>query len=139
MKILVLVELSGMEGALAGVVNLSVLTKELGDEVIFLHKIVRGSADKSFGVYVARMAGVPRSVVSRAREILARLEANDITQDTIGKNILEKKSKKNEQMALGEYARAEFVQEIAALDVLQMSPMDALNTLFVLKEKARKL
>ncbi len=132
-------ELSGMEGALAGVVNLSVLTKELGDEVIFLHKIVRGSADKSFGVYVARMAGVPRSVVSRAREILARLEANDITQDTIGKNILEKKSKKNEQMALGEYARAEFVQEMAALDVLQMSPMDALNTLFVLKEKARKL
>ncbi|MDI9519933.1 MAG: DNA mismatch repair protein MutS [Bacillota bacterium] len=132
-------ELSGMEGSLPGVVNLSVLTKELGDEVIFLHKIKRGGADKSFGVYVARMAGVPRSVVSRAREILARLEASNITNDTIGQNILEKKTKKNEQMQLTDYARVEFVQEVANLDVLQMSPMDALNHLFLLKEKARKL
>lgn len=133
-------ELSGMEGALPGVVNLSVLTREMGDEVLFLHKIRRGGADKSFGVYVARMAGVPRGVVARAREILARLEASEITQDAIGRNILEKKSKrKNEQMALGEYARAELVQELAQLDVLQMSPMEALNHLFVLKEKARKL
>ena len=133
-------ELSGMEGALPGVVNLSVLTREMGDEVLFLHKIKRGAADKSFGVYVARMAGVPRGVVARAREILARLEASEITQDAIGRNILEKKSKrKNEQMALGEYARAELVQELAQLDVLQMSPMEALNHLFVLKEKARKL
>ena len=132
-------ELSEMEGTLPGVVNLSVLTREMGDEVIFLHKIKRGGADKSFGVYVARMAGVPRAVVSRAREILARLEASNITGDAIGKNILEKKAKKNEQMALGEYARAELVQELANLDVLQMSPMDALNHLFLLKEKARKL
>ncbi len=132
-------ELSGMEGSLPGVVNLSVLTREMGDEVIFLHKIKRGGADKSFGVYVARMAGVPRSVVSRAREILARLEASNITNDTIGQNILEKKAKKNEQMQLGDYARVEFLQELANLDVLQMSPMEALNHLFLLKEKARKL
>ena len=134
-------ELSEMEGALPGVVNVSVLTKEMGDEVIFLHKIKRGGADKSFGVYVARMAGVPRGVVARAREILARLEASNITQDTIGKNILEKKKgrQKNEQLALGEFARAELVQELAQLDVLQMSPMEALNQLFVLKEKARKI
>ena len=134
-------ELSGMEGALPGVVNVSVLTKEMGDEVIFLHKIKRGGADKSFGVYVARMAGVPRSVVARAREILARLEASNITQDTIGQNILEKKKgrQKNEQLDLGEFARAELVQELAQLDVLQMSPMEALNQLFVLKEKARKI
>ena len=133
-------ELSEMEGTLKGVVNLSVLTRETGDEVLFLHKIRRGGADKSFGVYVARMAGVPRPVVQRAREILARLEASNITQDAIGQNILEKrKSKKNEQMALGEFARVELVNELASLDVLQMSPMDALNTLLVLKEKARRL
>ncbi len=132
-------ELSEMEGALPGVVNLSVLTRELGDEVVFLHKIRRGGADKSFGVYVARMAGVPRGVVSRAQEIMARLEASNITGDAIGKNILEKRRKRNEQMALGEYARAELVQELAGLDVLQMSPMDALNRLFLLKEKARKV
>ena len=133
-------ELSRMEGALPGVVNLSVLTKELGDEVVFLHQIRRGGADKSFGVYVARMAGVPKGVVARARQILARLEASEITQDTIGKNILEGRGKKkNEQMALGEYARVELVQELAEMDVLQMSPMDALNALFLLKEKARNL
>jgi len=133
-------ELSEMEGTLPGVVNLSVLTRELGDEVVFLHKIKRGGADKSFGVYVARMAGVPRPVVARAREILARLEASNITGDKIGRNILEKSArKKNEQMALGEFARAELVQELAGMDVLQMSPMDALNHLFLLKEKARKI
>ena len=133
-------ELSEMEGTLEGVVNLSVLTREMGDEVLFLHKIKRGGADKSFGVYVARLAGVPRPVVSRAREILARLEASNITQDAIGKNILEKSAKKkNEQMALGEYARAELIKELAEMDVLQMSPMDALNQLFLLKEKARKI
>ncbi len=133
-------ELSEMEGTLPGVVNLSVLTKEMGDEVLFLHKIRRGGADKSFGVYVARMAGVPRPVVSRAKEILARLEAGNITQDAIGKNILEKHAgRKNEQLALGEFARAELVQELAGLDVLQMSPMDALNRLLLLKEKARRI
>jgi len=58
----------------------------------------------------------------------------------IGRNILEKSArKKNEQMALGEFARAELVQELAGMDVLQMSPMDALNHLFLLKEKARKI
>ncbi len=133
-------ELSRMEGALPGVVNLSVLTKELGDEVVFLHQIKRGGADRSFGVYVARMAGVPRGVVARARQILARLEASEITQDAIGKNILEGRGKKkNEQMALMDYSRVELVQELAELDVLQMSPMDALNALFLLKEKARNL
>ena len=133
-------ELSRMEGALPGVVNLSVLTREMGDEVVFLHQIKRGGADKSFGVYVARMAGVPRGVVARARQILARLEASEITQDSIGQNILEGRGKKkNEQMALAEYGRAELVEELQALDVLQMSPMDALNTLYLLKEKARNL
>jgi DNA mismatch repair protein MutS len=86
------------------------------------------------------MAGVPRGVVARARQILARLEASEITQDAIGKNILEGRGKKkNEQMALSEYGRAELVQELAELDVLQMSPMDALNTLYLMKEKARNL
>ena len=133
-------ELSRMEGTLGGVVNLSVLTKEMGDEVLFLHQIKRGGADKSFGVYVARMAGVPKGVVARARQILARLEASEITQDTIGQNILEGRGKrKNEQMALAEYGRAELVEELAALDVLQMSPMDALNALYLYKEKARNL
>ncbi|HSK68788.1 MAG TPA: DNA mismatch repair protein MutS [Candidatus Limnocylindria bacterium] len=133
-------ELGEMEGALPGVVNLSVTTREVGDEVVFLHRMKRGGADKSFGVYVARMAGVPGAVVSRAREIMARLEASDITQDAIGRNILERRRKrKPEQMALPDVARAELVNELAGLDVLQMTPMEALSRLMVLKEKARKV
>ena len=107
--------------------------------MIFLRKITRGGADKSFGVYVARLAGVPRSVVARAQEIEARLEANNINQNTIGQNILEKGKRKNQQQDLFEYGRTELIDELAGLDVLSMSPMDALNKLFLLREKARKL
>ena len=113
--------------------------EEHGEEVIFLRKIVRGGADKSFGVYVARLAGVPHAVVARAQEIEARLEANNINQNTIGKNILEKGKRKNQQQDMFEYGRTELIEELANTDVLSMSPMDALNKLFLLREKARKL
>ena len=132
-------ELSELEGVLEGVNNYQISVKEHGEEVIFLRKIVKGGADKSFGVYVARLAGVPRSVVARAQEIEARLEANNITQNTIGQNILEKGKRKNQQQDLFEYGRTELIEELSGLDVLSMSPMDALNVLFLLREKARKL
>ncbi|NLD51523.1 MAG: DNA mismatch repair protein MutS [Clostridiales bacterium] len=133
-------ELSELEGTLEGVVNCCVAVQEMGEEVIFLRKIVRGGADKSFGSYVAHLAGVPKPVVSRAMEIQARLEANNFNQTAIGKGILEKgRSKRKEQMQLFETGRAELVEELANLDVLSMSPIDALNALFLLREKARKL
>ncbi len=133
-------ELSELEGKLPGVENYCVAVKEHGEDVIFLRKITRGGADKSFGVYVARLAGVPKKVVARAREIQARLEISNINQNTIGKNILKDGSeRKGEQVGLFQYAQTELVDEIAKLDVLAMSPMDALNELFLLREKARKL
>ena len=132
-------ELSELEGVLDGVANYQISVKEHGEEVIFLRKIVRGGADKSFGVYVARLAGIPHAVVARAQELEARLEANNITQNTIGQNILEKGKKKNQQQDLFEYGKTELVEELSNLDVLSMSPIDALNTLFLLREKARKL
>lgn len=133
-------ELSELEGHLEGVNNFCVAVKEHGEEVIFLRKIIPGGADKSFGVYVARLAGVPRQVVARAQEIQARLEVNNVTQNSIGQNILKPGGKKkNEQETLLGYSKTEFVEEIRALDVLAMTPMDALNELFLLKEKALKL
>ena len=132
-------ELSELEGVLEGVSNYQISVKEHGEEVIFLRKIVSGGADKSFGVYVARLAGVPHAVVARAQEIEARLEANNINQNTIGKNILEKGKRKNQQQDMFEYGRTELIEELANTDVLSMSPMDALNKLFLLREKARKL
>lgn len=132
-------ELSELEGALQGVVNLQVMVKEIGEEVVFLRKIVKGGADKSFGVYVARLAGLPRPVLARAREILARLEANDITKDSIARNILEKRPRPNRQLGLADIGRAELIEELAGLEVLNMTPVEALNRLFVLREKARGL
>ncbi len=134
-------ELSELEGHLDGVKNYCVSVKEHGEEVIFLRKIVQGGADKSFGIYVARLAGVPKEVVLRAQEILARLEVNELTQNSIGQNILspQSKNRKNEQETLLGFSKTELIEEIQTIDVLSMTPMDALNTLFLLKEKALKL
>ena len=134
-------ELSELEGHLEGVKNYCVSVKEHGEDVLFLRKIIRGGADKSFGVHVARLAGVPHPVIVRAHEIQARLEVSDINQNRIGQNILgdESVNRKNEQVDLFEYRKDEIIQELQQLDVMAITPMDAMNTLFLLREKARKL
>ena len=134
-------ELSELEGHLEGVKNYCISVKEHGEDVLFLRRIVRGGADKSFGVHVARLAGVPRPVIVRAHEIQARLEVSDINQNTIGQNILGEESinRKNEQMDLFDYKKDEIIQELQQIDVMAITPMDAMNKLFLLREKARKL
>ena len=134
-------ELSELEGHLEGVKNFCISVKEHGEDVIFLRKIVRGGADKSFGVHVARLAGVPHPVIVRAHEIQARLEVSDINQNTIGQNILGEESvnRKNEQVDLFEYRKDEIIQELQQIDVMAITPMDAMNMIFTLREKARKI
>ncbi len=133
-------ELSELEGKLPGVVNCCVSVREQGEQVLFLRKIIPGGADKSFGIYVARLAGVPREVVARAQEIEARLTVHDMSDHGLGQSILNPKGKrKNEQESILGFTRTEFIEEIQQLDVLAMTPMDALNRLFILKEKALKL
>jgi len=134
-------ELSELEGHLDGVKNYCVSVREHGEDVIFLRKIIRGGADKSFGVHVARLAGVPHPVIVRAHEIQARLEVSDINQNTIGQNILgmEDEDRKNEQVDVFEYKRTEIIEELQNIDVMALTPMDAINKLFLLREMARKL
>ncbi len=132
-------ELSELEGRFEGVKNYCITVMEHGEDVIFLRKIVPGGADRSYGVHVARLAGVPAPVVARAHEIQARLEVSDINQETISSNILEKKKKQNRQTDLFHLGQDELVDELKDLDVLSITPMDALNTLFRLREKARRL
>lgn len=133
-------ELSELEGHLSGVINCCVSVREHGEDVIFLRKIQPGGADKSFGIYVARLAGIPKQVVARAQEIEARLEVSNQGNNSIGQNILgSKHNKKNEQVQLQDFSKTEFIEEVRALDVLAMTPMDALNKLFLLKEKAMRL
>ena len=133
-------ELSELEGSLSGVVNYRISVKEHGESVIFLRKIERGGADKSFGIHVAHLAGLPRPVIMRAHEILARIEANDVNQTSIGQNILGTDADRApQQVGLFESPAMDLVEELRSLDVLSMTPIDALNTLFALKEKARKI
>lgn len=133
-------ELSELEGQLEGVVNYRITAKEQGDDVIFLRKIVPGGADRSFGVAVASLAGLPSSLIARARQIMARLEVNGELSGTIGKSILDKrKNAGNKQVGFQDYPAMELAEEIAALDVIGMTPIDALNKLYLLKEKARRI
>ena len=132
-------ELSELEGRLEGVVNYRISVRERGEDIIFLRKIERGGADKSFGIHVAHLAGMPRDVIMRAHEILARLEANDVGQSSIGKNILaEDSDRAPQQVNLFESPAMTLVEELRELDVMAMTPIDALNALFALKEKARR-
>ncbi len=132
-------ELSELEGRFEGVKNYCITAMERGEDIIFLRKIRPGGADKSYGVHVARLAGIPASVVARAHEIQARLEASDINQLTISQNILEDKKKANRQTDLFHLEQDSLVEELKNLEVLSITPMDALNTLFRLREKARRL
>ena len=134
-------ELSELEGHLAGVKDFCISVKEHGEDVIFLRKIIRGGADKSFSVHVARLAGVPHPVIVRAHEIQARLEVSDINQNTIGQNILGEQDapRKNEQVDLFEFQKMEIINELQSIDVMALTPIDAMNKLFLLRERARKL
>lgn len=133
-------ELSELEGRLDGVVNYRVSVKEHGEDIIFLRKIERGGADKSFGIHVARLAGLPRPVVVRAHEILARLEAADVNQTSIGQNILEAhEDKVPAQVNLFESQAMELVEELKNIDVMAITPIEAMNLIFSLRERARRV
>ncbi len=134
-------ELSELEGHLDGIKNYCISVKEHGEDVIFMRKIKRGGADKSFGVHVARLAGIPKPVLVRAHEIQARLEVSNINQNTIGQNILGESSptKENQQQDLFDYQKMEIIQELQEIDVMSLTPIDAMNKLFLLREKAKKI
>jgi len=132
-------ELSELEGKLEGVVNYRITAKEQGEDVIFLRKIVPGGADRSYGVAVAKLAGLPKPVIARARQIMARLEVDDQVRGSIGKSILENPKATDRQLGILDVGPIQIVEEIAKLDVVSMTPIDALNKLFELNEKARRV
>ncbi|MCI0478873.1 MAG: DNA mismatch repair protein MutS, partial [Anaerolineales bacterium] len=123
-------ELTELESYLPCVKNYNVAVVEQGDHVVFLHKIVRGGADKSYGIHVAQLAGVPQPVVNRAGEILKELEGSKGNRGNEG----------NEGMAIQLRlfsADDDLRRELGALDVMSLSPIEALNKLFELQKKAK--
>lgn len=139
-------ELTELEGKLDGVNNYCVAVKENGDDIVFLRKIVPGGADKSYGVLVAKLAGVPDSVIDRANEIVAELVKNDIAN--VARNIAgESPSAKaklsatpdfvspNQMTIFDTVSDSDIVNEIRELDIKNLTPMDALNLLNELQSK----
>lgn len=116
-------ELSELEGAVPGVSNYSITVKEMEDTVIFLHKIVRGGADKSFGIEVAKLAGVPAAVTDRAKEIMRALTEND-------ESILGKRGKKNMPLE-----RDELMQMLSEVNLDNITPLDSLRLLSEIKHR----
>lgn len=137
-------ELTELEGKLPGVHNYCIAVKEKGDDIVFLRKIVAGGADKSYGIQVARLAGVPESVLARAKELVEQLITSDITATV--RDITESKKSRQKQPHYDEVDLAQMslfdtvqdddiIQEIRDLDLSNLTPMEALNTLYRLQNK----
>lgn len=143
-------ELTELEGTLSGVNNYCIAVKEQGEDIIFLRKIVRGGADKSYGIQVARLAGVPDKVIRRAKELVQELSDADIASRarevallSANKNVSRKRIKRPDevdqnQLTLSETVQDDdIIQEISQIELGRMTPIDALNLLYQLQARIK--
>ncbi len=126
-------ELVGLEEKLPGIKNYHIAVKEKGEDVIFLRKILAGGTDESYGVHVAKLAGVPKAVTKRANEILRALERKSIFKE--GAVAKEEKAKNEGQLDMYNYKLAEIAHELDQIKLEEVTPIDALNILSKIKEK----
>ncbi|MBP5297547.1 MAG: DNA mismatch repair protein MutS [Lachnospiraceae bacterium] len=139
-------ELTELEGKIDNVNNYCIAVKEQGEDIVFLRKIIKGGADKSYGIQVARLAGVPDMVTDRAKEIVNELSDNDITEKIQSisvnvKNETGKKVSKPDEVDMGQMSLFDTVKdedvlkELKEIDIGTLTPIDALNTLYKLQNK----
>jgi len=145
-------ELTELEGKLSGVNNYCIAVKEQGEDIVFLRKIVKGGADKSYGIQVAKLAGVPDAVIARANELVMQLTANDLSLKT--KSVLDKpKQQKIEsdtemsgsvnQISIFDIINKtegfdDIILEIHDMDLNALSPIDALNLLYGYQKRMKE-
>lgn len=134
-------ELTELEGKLIGVKNYCISVKEQGEDIIFLRKINRGGADHSYGIQVARLAGLPQKVIKRSNEILKQLNAADITKKAkkIAKESKEQSEEIGKQIDVFSIKETQMIEEINKIDVMALTPIEALQVLFDLQKKAKGL
>ncbi len=143
-------ELTELEGTIAGVNNYCIAVKEQGDDIVFLRKIIKGGADKSYGIQVAKLAGVPDSVIIRAKELLCQLIEADISSKAreIAENAANINNKKKTQEKLDEVDLTQMslfvttkdddiLEELRNIDISNLTPMEAMNTLYKLQNKLK--
>ncbi len=129
--------------------NYCIAVKEQGDDIVFLRKIVRGGADKSYGIQVAKLAGVPDAVISRAKELVEELSSADITAharelaDSALKPVVHKSVARPDEVDLNQLSifdtvrDDDIIKELGELELSTMTPIDALNTLYRLQTKLK--
>jgi DNA mismatch repair protein MutS len=158
-------ELTSLEGKISGVQNYSIAVKKLKDDIVFLRKIIKGSADDSYGIEVAKLAGIPESVTNRAKEILNMLEKGELNtseivydkysdeEKSLEENLsssgeikekskeVKKTQKKTEQMQLGftDLEKDSLIAEISNIDIINLTPMDSLNKLYDIIKRAKTI
>ncbi len=143
-------ELTELEGTMEGVNNYCIAVKEKGDDIVFLRKIVRGGADRSYGIQVAKLAGVPDSVIARAKELAEELSMADISvkakhiaEEGRTRARLKQKPKKYDEVDLEQISLFDtvkdddVVKELQELDISNMTPMEAMNTLYRLQNRLK--
>ncbi|MCI5585316.1 MAG: DNA mismatch repair protein MutS [Lachnospiraceae bacterium] len=141
-------ELTELEGKIDNVNNYCIAVKEQGDDIVFLRKIVQGGADKSYGIQVARLAGVPELVINRAREIVEQLVDQDIIEKVQGIAVAVPGAGKTKAKALDEVDLSQMslfdtikdedvIKELMELEITSLTPLDALNTLYQLQNKLK--
>lgn len=123
-------QLIELENTMDGVKNYSVAVKERGNDIVFLRRIVRGGSDKSYGVHVARLAGLPKKVLERANEFLKEYDSGEPQQV--------KAAPQNDGGMMGSLFGSALQQRLANMDVMSMTPIEAMNTLYKLQEEAKR-
>jgi DNA mismatch repair protein MutS len=136
-------ELTELEDKLQGIKNYCIAVKKRGDDITFLRKIIRGGADDSYGIEVAKLAGVPIEVINRAKQILKTLEDADVNRSSLVK-VKQKLHKKNEstsedQMGIFGLGSNEIIDALKRIEITTMTPIEAMNVLYELQQKARRL
>lgn len=140
-------ELTELEGRVQGIKNYCISVKEHGDNIIFLRKIIRGGADQSYGIQVAKLAGLPQAVVTKAKEILNKLEESDINKGingnineeiAISSSYIVKPIESSMQISMFDNTENEIISDIEAIDILNITPMEAMNHLYKLYKKVTK-
>ncbi len=129
-------ELTELEGEVDGVKNYNIAVKKRGDDITFLRRIVRGGADGSYGIEVAKLAGVPNTVVNRAKAILKELEEKGVV------TVIRTEAKPQEeefQLSFGANAGNELAEKLKSIDVNTLTPIEALQMLYELKQEAEKI
>jgi len=141
-------ELTELEGKLSGVNNYCIAVKEKGDDIVFLRKIIKGGADKSYGIQVAKLAGLPDTVIERAKEIVNELVDNDITDIVRNLSVDVSAKKNNKKVHLDEVdltqmslfdtiSDDDIIDELRNVDIGNLTPLEALNKLYELQNKVK--